>query len=73
MDLLPNLGKDRGILRIFRAKPVYLTAEPLVVFRLRMNEAVEGIYDNVIADDDHADAAHAARLFVRGLEVQAIV
>lgn len=37
-----------------------------------MNEAVEGIHDDVVADYDHADAAHAARLLVRGLEVQTV-
>ena len=73
MDLLPDLREHRCILRIFRAQAVHLAAEPLVVFRLRMDETVEGIHDDVIADDNHADAAHAARLLVRSLEVQAIL
>ena len=73
MDLLPDLREHRRVLRILRPKTVHLAAEPLVVFRLRMNEAVEGIHDNVIADNDYADAAHAARLLVRSLEVQAII
>ena len=73
MDLLPDLREHRRILCIFRAQAVHLAAEPLVVFRLRMDETVERIDDDVIADDNHADAAHAARLLVRGLEVQAVV
>ena len=73
MDLLPDLREHRRVLRILRPKTVHLAAEPLIVFRLRMDEAVEGIHDDVIADDNHADAAHAARLLIRGLEVQAVV
>lgn len=73
MDLFPDLWEHWRILSIFRSKTVHLAAEPLIVFRLRMNEAVEGIHDNVIADNDYADAAHAARLLVRSLEVQAII
>ena len=73
MDLLPDLWEHRRIFSIFRSKTVHLAAEPLVVFRLRMNETVERIHDDVIPDNDYADAAHAARLLIRGLEVQAIV
>ena len=73
LDLFPDLWEHWRILSIFRSKTVHLAAEPLIVFRLRMDEAVEGIHDDVIADDNHADAAHAARLLVRSLEVQAIV
>ena len=73
MDLLPDLREHRRVLRIFRPKTVHLAAEPLVVLRFRMDETVERIDDDVIADDNHADAAHATRLLVRGLEVQAIV
>ena len=73
MDLLPDLREHRRVLRIFRSQTVHLAAEPLVVFRLRMDETVERIDDDVIADNDHANAAHAARLLIRGLEVQAIV
>ena len=73
MDLLPDLREHRCILRIFRSQTVHLAAEPLVVFRLRMDETVERIDDDVIADNDHANAAYAARLLVRGLEIQAVV
>ena len=73
MDLFPDLWEHWRILSIFRSKTVHLAAEPLIVFRLRMDEAVEGIHDDVIADDNHADAAHAARLLIRGLEVQTVV
>ena len=73
MDLLPDLREHRRVLRIFRSQTVHLAAEPLVVFRLRMDETVERIDDDVIADNDHANAAHAARLLVRGLEIQAVV
>ena len=73
MDLLPDLREHRCILRIFRAQAVHLAAEPRVVFRLRMDEAVERIDDDVISDDNHANAAHATRLLVRGLEIQTVV
>ena len=73
MDLLPDLREHRRVLRILRPKTVHLAAEPLVVFRFRMDETVERIDDDVIPDNDYADAAHAAWLLVRGLEVQAIV
>ena len=73
MDLLPDLREHRRVLRIFRSQTVHLAAEPLVVFRLRMDETVERIDDDVIADNDHANAAHAARLLVRGLEIQTVV
>ena len=73
LDLFPDLWEHWRILSIFRSKTVHLAAEPLIVFRLRMDEAVERIDDDVIADNDYADAAHAAWLLIRGLEVQAIV
>ena len=70
---LPDFREHWRIFSIFRPQTMHLATEPLVVFRLRMDEAVEGIHDDVIADDDYADTAHAARLLVRGLEIQAII
>ncbi len=70
---LPDFREHRRIFSIFRSQTMHLATEPLVVFGLRMDEAVEGIHDDVITDDDYADTAHAARLLVRGLEIQAVV
>ena len=48
---------------------MHLPAEPLVIFRLRMDKAMERIHDRPVADDDHAYAAYAAALLVRRLEI----
>ena len=44
-------------------------AEPLVVFRLRMNERVEPIHDHSPADDHHTHTAYAGREFIGGLKI----
>ena len=68
-DLPPDLRKDRRLVGIRRTQAVDPLAEPAIVLRLRMDEAVERIYDLAAAHDDNAYAAYAARLFVRRFEV----
>ena len=67
--LFPHIRENRRIFGVFRAKAVNLTAEPLIVFRLRMDEAVEAVHDDTATHDDHAHAANAGTLLVGGLEV----
>ena len=48
---------------------VYLLAEPGVVVRIWMDEAVEGVHHFPIAHDDNSRRAHAGGAAVGGLEV----
>ena len=66
---LPDFGEERGILGVIRAESVDLHAEPLVVLRLRMDEAVEGVCDKTAADDHQPHAADARGLLVRRFEI----
>ena len=67
--LFPNEGKDERILGVLRSQPVHLSAEPLVILRLGMDQAVEPVHDLSVAYDNYADAADAARTFVGRLEI----
>ena len=68
-DLFPHFRKGGGVVGIIRTQTVHLLAEPRVVVGHRMDEAVEGVGDDAVAHDHHADAAHAAALSVGGLEI----
>ena len=68
-DLFPHFRKGRCTFGIFSREAVHLLAEPCVVVGHRMDEAVEGVGDDAVAHDHHADAAHAAALSVGGLKV----
>lgn len=67
--LLPNIGEYRCPVGILRTEPVHPPAEPLVVFRLRMYQAVVGIDNLPSADDDNPHAAYAGGLLVRRFEI----
>ena len=67
--LLPDERKDGCLIRIFRAKAVNLTAEQLVVFRLRMDQTVEPVHNLPVPYDDYAYTADAARTLVGRLEI----
>lgn len=54
LNLLPDYGEDRGVFGVFFGEAVDLLAEPLVVFGLGVDEAVEGVYDLSVTDDDDA-------------------
>ena len=41
LDFLPHTWKHRSILGVIRTQPVDLLAEPLVIFRFRMYQALE--------------------------------
>ena len=58
--LVPYIREEWGIIGIIGAQAVDLLAEPGVVVRVRMDEAVEGVYNFPIAHDDHTHGAYAA-------------
>ena len=67
--LPPHFRKRGGVVGVFGPQTVHFLAEPRVVVRYGMNEAVEGVGDDAVAHHHHADAAHAAALSVGGLEI----
>ena len=68
-NLFPDIREDRCVLRILRSQAVNPAAEPLVIFRLRVDQAVERVYHDPAPHDDDAHAADAGRLLVGGLEI----
>jgi len=66
---LPHKRKHRCILRILGRKAVHPLAEPLVILRLRVDQAVERVHDLAVTDDYHPHAAHAAGALIRSLEI----
>lgn len=67
--LLPYIREHWRVFRVLRAQAVHLLAEPLVVFRFGVDQAVETVHDFPAADDDDAHAAHAGAALVGRLEV----
>ena len=67
--LVPDIREERGVLRVIGAQAVDLLAEPGVVVRVRVNEAVEGVHHFPIAHDDDAHGANAAGAAVDGFEI----
>ena len=57
--LLPHIRKHRSVFRVLFRQPVNLPTEPLIVFRFRMDQAVERIHNPAIPDDYHSNTAHA--------------
>ena len=68
-NLLPDEGEDGRIFGVFRSQPMHLPAEPLVVIRLGMDQAVEPVHDLSATNDDYANAADAARALIGCLEI----
>ena len=69
INLLPDVREHRRILGVLRPQPVHPPAEPLIILRLRMDQAVEPVYNLPSADNHHPHAAHAGQLLVRRLKV----
>ena len=69
LNLLPHIGEHRSIIGILRTQTVDLLAEPLVVFRFRVYQAVERVHNLTVTYYHHSDGAYAGRLLVRRLEV----
>lgn len=61
---LPNTRKYRGAVSIFFTKAVHPAAEPLIVFRLRMNKAIKTVKNLSFTYNDHTDTANAAAAFI---------
>jgi len=68
-NLFPYEGEDRSVLRVFRSQTMDLAAEPLVVLRFRMDQAVETIHDFSLTHHYDANAAGAAGTLVGRLEI----
>lgn len=69
LNLLPHIWEHRSIIGILRTQTVDLLAEPLVVFRFRMNKAVERVHDFPVSHYHHSDGAYTGGLLVCRLEV----
>lgn len=59
LDFLPDIWKHLCRISIVRTQSMYSPAEPLVVFRLWMDQTVEPIGNLASAYGHDADAAHA--------------
>ena len=68
-NLLPDVWKNRSILSVLLRYPMNFLAEPFIVFRLRMYQAIERIHDLAATDDNHSNAAHAGTAFIGCLEI----
>lgn len=68
-NLLPDVREYRGVFSILLRKPVYLLTEPLIVFRLRVDQTVERVYNLATAYNHHPHAAHTGTALIGGLEI----
>ena len=68
-NLLPDKREYGSVIRVLGPQPMLLPAEPLVVIRLRMDQAVEPVHDLPVTHDDNAYAAEAAGALIRCLEI----
>ncbi len=57
--LFPDFRKYWCVFRVLLAQAVNAFAEPLIVFRLRMDEAVEGVGNYSVPYNYHTHAAYA--------------
>ncbi len=65
----PDIRENGSVLRILRSQAMDSPAEPLVIIRFGMDQAVEPVRDPSVTYDDDPDAADAARAFVGCLEI----
>lgn len=68
-NLLPNVREDRCVLGVFFRQSMHLLAEPLIVFRFRIDETVKLVHNLPIAHNNDADAAHAGPALIGRLEI----
>ncbi len=68
-NLLPHIWEYWSSVGVFRPQAVNPLAEPLIVFGLGMDEAVEGIRYLTVTNDHHSHATHAGRLLVGSFEI----
>ncbi len=67
--LFPDIRKYRSIPGVFLAESVDLLAEPFVVLRFGVDEAIVRVDDLPAAHDNNSYAAHARGLLVSRLEI----
>ena len=67
--LVPDVREQRRVLGVIRPQAMDLLAEPGVVVRVRVDEAVEEVHHFPIAHDDYAHGAHTAGATVGGFEI----
>ena len=68
-DFVPYVREERSVFRIVGTQAVNLLAEPGVVVRIGMDEAVEGVHHFPIAHDDYAHRTHAGWASVGSFKV----
>ena len=69
INFLPHIRKNRGVVGVPGAEAMYTPAEPAVVLRFRMHQAVESVRHFPISNDHDTHAADAAGLLVGSFEV----
>ena len=67
--LFPDIREYGSVLCVLGAKSMNPHAEPLVIFRFRMDQAVEPVGDLTVTHHNDPDTAHAGRALVRRLEI----
>ena len=68
-DAFPHAWEHRRGLSVLRTQAVHPPAEPRIVLRLRMYQAVEPLHHAPSPHNDHPDAAHARRPLIRRFEI----
>ena len=68
-NLFPYIREHGCIVRVLGTQPVHALAEPLVVLRLGVDEAVERVRHLPVAHNHHSHRTHAGRLLVCRLEI----
>lgn len=58
-NLLPDAREHRRVHGVIGTKAMHAHAEPLVVLRLRVDQAVEPVHDLPVAHNHYTHAAHA--------------
>ena len=67
--LVPDVREEWGVFGVIGAQAVDLLAEPGIVVRIGMNQAVEGVHHFPITHDDDAHGADAAGAAVGSFEI----
>lgn len=68
-DAFPHVWEHRRGLSVLRTQAVHPPAEPRIVLRLRMDQAVQPLLHTPVPHNDYPDAAHARRPLIRRLEI----
>ena len=69
LDLRPHFGEDGGIVGVSMTEAVHALAPIYIVIGFRLDERVERVGDDAVANNYHAHTAHAAGVLVGGFEV----